>query len=69
MISGKISNISSDINNIVGDRNNKMNNICCFGCGVHVYWNPVKGEYWELSTQKKHKCPYLEKGQIQKIEQ
>ncbi len=69
MSSDNISNISSDINNIVGDRSNKMNNTYCYGCNTLIEWNPVKGEYWELSTQKKHKCPYLEKGQIQKIEQ
>ena len=66
MSSSKISNIRNAINNI-GDRNNKMNNVCCYGCNTPIYWNPVKGEYWELHKGKKHKCPYLEK-QPQEIE-
>ena len=48
-----------------------MNNTtCCYGCNTPIFWNPVQGEYWELHTQKKHKCPYLEKEkqQIQQIE-
>lgn len=38
-------------------------NTCCYGCNIAVEWNPVKGEYWELHKQKKHKCPYLQKEQ------
>jgi hypothetical protein len=57
-----ISNIRNTINN--NDRNN-MNNTCCYGCNTPIFWNPVKGEYWEVYKNKKHICRYLEKQQIQ----
>lgn len=30
-----------------------------YGCNAPIYWNPLKGEYWEVKTNKKHICPYL----------
>lgn len=48
------------INNI---HRNKMNNTTCYGCNAPIYWNPVKGEYCEEHTNKKHICPYLQNKQ------
>lgn len=45
----------------------EMNTTNCYGCNTPIYWNPVKGEYWEVYKNKKHKCPYLEK--LQEIRQ
>ena len=42
-----------------------MTDICCYGCNIPIFWNPVQGEYWELPKNKKHQCPYLEKQAIQ----
>ena len=42
-----------------------MSNTCCYGCNTPFFWNPVKGEYWEVHKNKKHICRYLEKQQIQ----
>ena len=30
---------------------------CTYGCGLQIYWNLEKNEYWEVFTQKKHICP------------
>lgn len=61
MGSNNISNMRNSINNI-GDEK-IMNTTNCYACNTPLYWNPVKGEYWELHKNKKHVCPYLQKVQ------
>ena len=30
---------------------------CVYDCKTRIYWNTLAGEYWEVSTKKKHICP------------
>lgn len=41
---------SSSVSNI----NSKY---CSYGCNTKIYWNTLKSEYVEVSTNEKHYCP------------
>ena len=45
-----------------------MNTTYCYGCNAPIYWNPVKGEYLEVKTNKKHICLYLQNKQKEQIQ-